>query len=263
MKKYLILSLLLLCMASASAQDCNLELMNNVKKSKAYLFGEMTAADKSGAVKAAYDQLEGKIEAWVVEHAKKKVKSIVATDVHNLVDTLYLKRVNMVLAFVYVKKSNLVPVYAKEGIDIDDPDLDGDISVTMTSPTKEFINIDTIGTDVAQAETQPSAAEKQPETTAEEDDALTKIKSVKTFFELEKVMVPLKEKGLIADYGKFATLEDPTQAYLIVYDPAGNIRAVLDKETDDETRMNLKTQKQDSVKNYRGCGAIWFTLAKS
>ena len=83
-------------------------------------------------------------------------------------------------------------------------------------------------------------------------------KSAKSFFELKQIMEPLKEKGDILDYGKYATAKNPEQCYLIVYDPAGNIKAILDKG--EEVRKNLNTGKEDSIKNYRGCGAIWFTI---
>lgn len=71
-------------------------------------------------------------------------------------------------------------------------------------------------------------------------------------------MLPLKEKGDIIDYGKYATAQHPELCYLIVYDPAGNICALLGKGK--EERQNLKTGQKDNIKNYRGCGAIWFTL---
>ena len=71
-------------------------------------------------------------------------------------------------------------------------------------------------------------------------------------------MEPLKENGDIIEYGKYATAEKPEECFLIVYDTAGNIRALLGKGTD--SRWNLLTNKNDSTANYRGCGAIWFIL---
>ncbi len=87
---------------------------------------------------------------------------------------------------------------------------------------------------------------------------IEQIKKAKNFFELKQIMEPLKEKGDIRDYGKYATAEKPEECYLVVYDPAGNIKALLGKG--DKVRQNLKTGKDDSIKNYRGCGAIWFTI---
>ena len=87
---------------------------------------------------------------------------------------------------------------------------------------------------------------------------IEQIKKAKNFFELKQIMEPLKEKGDILDYGKYASAEKPEDCYLVVYDPAGNIKALLGKGED--LRQNLKTGKDDSIKNYRGCGAIWFTI---
>jgi hypothetical protein len=91
-----------------------------------------------------------------------------------------------------------------------------------------------------------------------DNGVLKKILHAKNFFELREIMEPLKERGDIVDYGKYASMKNPADCYLIVYDPAGNICAWLDKGSD--TRRNLKTGKEDTVKNYRGCGAIWFII---
>ena len=77
-------------------------------------------------------------------------------------------------------------------------------------------------------------------------------------FLLYSIIICIKEKGDIIDYGKYATAKQPELCYLIVYDPAGNICALLGKG--EEERPNLKTGKKDTIRNYRGCGAIWFLL---
>lgn len=87
---------------------------------------------------------------------------------------------------------------------------------------------------------------------------LEKIKSLKSFTELRGTLVPLKQQGEITAYGKYSTMTEPEESYLIIYDPNGRIRAILSKG--DKTRKNLNTGKDDSIKNYRGCGAIWFKL---
>lgn len=88
--------------------------------------------------------------------------------------------------------------------------------------------------------------------------ALQKIKALKSFTELRGTLVPLKEQGEITAFGKYATMQEPEKSYLIIYDPNGRIRAILGKG--DKTRKNLNTGKEDGIKNYRGCGAIWFQL---
>lgn len=89
-----------------------------------------------------------------------------------------------------------------------------------------------------------------------EQQVIARVKKARNFFDLKNVLPPLKDEGLITNYGKLATAENLEECYLIVYDAAGNIKALLGKGV--ETRMNLKTGKEDSLDNYRGCGAIWF-----
>ena len=88
--------------------------------------------------------------------------------------------------------------------------------------------------------------------------AIEQIKKAKYFFELKGIMEPLKQSGEIIDYGKYATMKNPEECYLIVYDAAGNILALLDKGNDE--RRNLTTNNTDKLMNYRGYGAIWFIL---
>lgn len=92
-------------------------------------------------------------------------------------------------------------------------------------------------------------------------EVIEQLKKARTFFELRQIMEPLKAKGDILDYGKYATAKKPEDCFLIVYDPAGNIRALLGKGKEG-TRSNMITGKADGIANYRGCGAIWFKLSE-
>ena len=89
-------------------------------------------------------------------------------------------------------------------------------------------------------------------------EVLTQLASISNFYDLQKVMTPLKDAGKISSFGKYSTMTDPEDCYLIVYDQQANIKAVLGKGS--SVRPNLKTQKDDSEKNYHGCGAIWFKI---
>lgn len=265
----LIFVLLLWPFVMAHADSGNLEKINKIKKNHSYVYGEATMTDKPAALQAAMDILEANILEWVTERSKADVEKIVATDIRHLVDTIFLRRVNMVRAFVYVKKSKLIPVFSKSGLAIIDPNADADAPVV--SDVQGETRVIPSAADGHDRPTAPEPAEAAEESAAAPNpvsaassgvanskqlEALRQIQSLRSFFDLEKVMKPLKQQGVIADYGKYQTLKNPAEAYLIIYDPAGNIRAVLGQGTD--TRPNLKTHADDSLKNYRGCGAIWF-----
>ena len=93
---------------------------------------------------------------------------------------------------------------------------------------------------------------------SKDQTTLDKIMDVTSFFKLKEVMEPLYEQGLIKSYGKYTTMSEPSDCYLIIYDPDGDIRAVLGKGI--KARKNLLTGLEDSEHNYSGCGAIWFQL---
>ena len=68
----------------------------------------------------------------------------------------------------------------------------------------------------------------------------------------------LDTNGQISRFGKYADMPSDTNCYLFVYDRNMQIPAYLRKEG--SLYINLKTGQIDDVKNYKGCGAIWFRL---
>ena len=105
----------------------------------------------------------------------------------------------------------------------------------------------------------PEVREPQPEISkSPADEVIEQLKAVNSFHKLESVIKPLKDEGKITDYGKYITMKEPAACYLIVYDQQGNIKALLGPGI--TSRRNLKTNLDDSEKNYHGCGAIWLKI---
>lgn len=282
MKKILMLLPLLLVFLNSYADDDVISQINKIKKNSQYLYGESTMPTEHEASQVAMEMLQEDINQWAVSHAKKKVEKVVATDVSHLVDSIITTRVNMYRVFLYVKKSKLIPIYKQEGLVIVDPeakdnkkdkektDVESKKTVakieTPKDSVKEPLTVD-LSSYVSQDNTESGVQATQAMATVsntsqtlsdQSQSALEKIKALKTFDQLQPTIMPLAEEGTITEYGKYATLTDPEEAYLIIYDPEGRIRAVFGKG--DSIRKNLVTGKDDSIKNYHGCGAIWFKL---
>ena len=283
MKKLLLLLLNLCITLSISAQEDAVERINTIKKSKQYLSAEAVMPTVDEATATAFEHLQDEIGSWAQSHCKKKkVEKIIVTDITNIVDTIVHRRANMYRVFTYVNKSNLIPIYQGKGYAIIDPDAkEGKTVPPATSVPQKKEELIQVVEDVKQNEGKEVTGNKNivQDTTscqvpvkdntavAEErtsqsgdDEAIESIKQVKSFFDLEKVLPRLKEEGKVTAYGKYATMTSPETSYLIIYDAAGNIRALLGKGTDERT--NLKTGEADSTDNYHGCGAIWFTVNK-
>lgn len=266
------------------------ETINMIKRSKGFVYGEATMLTKEDAYELAQEILQRNIEDWALAHSKKKVNKVVATDVRELVDSIVLQRANMVRVFLYVKKSNLIPVYKKAGLVIVDTDASQTVELEkpvkrpatdsgqIVSPAKEDVKkliigqkddgLDSLltqtytveGADSISLKTEKSdsTSRSEKELTENEKSVCSEVKPLKSFFRIRDVLVPLKEKGLITEYGKYATLKNPEDAFLIIYDSNGRIQALLGKGT--EKRKNLNTGKEDSIRNYPDCGAIWFKV---
>lgn len=213
------------------------EQINAVKKNSSYLYGEATMSTQEEAMMVAYERLQGEVISWA-QNDSIKIK-----DISPISDTITTRRAEMYRVFAYVEKSKLKHIVDSISSHDSSCQTKKD-SMLMTDSVRMIIDKQFFG--------------KEGKMKQRTNDALLRIKKAKNFFELKTIMQPLKEKGDIIDYGKYATATHPETCYLIVYDPAGNICALLGKGED--VRQNLKTGKPDSVHNYRGCGAIWFTL---
>jgi hypothetical protein len=84
------------------------------------------------------------------------------------------------------------------------------------------------------------------------------MKQVRSFYEVEPYIKGLKSRGKLKGYGKYATMPEDGNCHLFIYDKQGNISALIRKNG--SFQYNLNTLKEDNIKNYKNCGAIWFQL---
>lgn len=218
------------------AMDERTERINVIKKSKDYLYGEATMPTAEEAAAEAYTALQIELKSWASYQTSNLRAYVDSLRPARIADTIMTRRADCYRVFAYVRKAVLTP------------DIKPAQVVEKSKPK------DSLVTDSVKQMIRQRLLKKSPQP----NRALQLICQARTFFELEGIMVPLKEQGLIKDYGKYATAQQPDQCHLIIYDAAGNIRAVLGKGN--QQRENLKTHKADSLSNYRGCGAIWFIL---
>ena len=250
MKRLYIIILALAVVMGSLASDWRLEKINSIKKNKNFLYGEATVSSQELATTLAYEQLQNEVFSWLQDD------SITIKDINRLADTVMVRIINVYRVFAYVEKAKLksVAADAADTVQVDTVPAIKETPIEKALEKKDStLFTDSVRQVIHQRFFGPEGKKKQ-----RQSDALLRIKKAKNFFELKEIMQPLKEKGDIIDYGKYATAKHPESCYLIVYDPAGNIRALLGKGK--EERPNLKTGRKDTLKNYRGCGAIWFTL---
>lgn len=237
MKRSLIIIIVLSAVLTGSAMDQRLEDINAVKRDTTYLYAEATMKTQAEAAKVANELLQEELIRWSAEQ-QQPIDSLTAIQLSQQADTMVMRRAEMFRVFTYMKKEQILPGAQKK----ERPEI-----VEAVEPRDS-----TLLTDSAR---QILFRRFLPQ---KDHGVLKKILRAKNFFELKDIMEPLKKSGEITAYGKYATIQNPQDCYLIIYDPAGNICALLDKGGD--PRKNLKTGKKETVQSYRGCGAIWFTL---
>ncbi len=211
------------------AQNSVTHQINAIMQDEHYIYGEATMAVRDSAVSRAARMLHERVMEWIAMQNGIDLND----ECLKLADTIYTMRASLYRAFVYMDKRKLMNL-SDEGISEES---------------------------VPEGESMPVAPAVQPPQMSPADaarQALEQIVNVRSFFKLRDTMMPFIERGIISEYGKCLEEDPPIDGYLIVYDPAGNIKAVLGKGED--TRRNLHTDKDDSFDNYFGCGAIWFKM---
>ena len=205
--------------ALAESVDDVKKQINKVKKSSQYIYAESTASTEEDARAYAGERLYDNVNKWVATRKKMRGSAnLVVNNRKELWTTLSMPRgSNMFRYFVYVKKDDIIP--AENAI-------------------------------VIANESQPAVEEKLQSVLPE---AVSLLAGITDYYAMTEKIKQLKSEGKIEEYGRYASLDDPNEYYLIIYNQQAKVVGIL---TPGLNRRNVKTNQPDGVANYRGCGAI-------
>ena len=208
--------------------------INKIKKSSLYLYAETTMPDKEEAMMTAIDMLKDEAQRWVSEKKKKQETDVdwevVMTNVTQSYNKIELPRGNMYRAFAYVKKSDVI--------------------------TGKNVIVSDVKMPESEVEEIKEAPDPQP---AEQPEAIKRLLALKMYVEVPACVETLKKEGLITEYNRYASLPNPDDYVLIIYNRAGEVEAILSEGAE---RINMRTLQADGVANYKGRGAIGVKLSK-
>lgn len=213
------LCLLALTAAQAGPTDDVKKEINKIKKSSQYIYAESTAPTEEDARAYAEERLFDEVNKWVSTQKKMKGSAnLVVNNRKELWTTLSMPRgTNMYRYFIYVKKKDIIPT---------------DNAVVIAN------------------ESRPAVEEKLQPVLPE---AVNLLAGITDYYAMAEKVKQLKAEDKIEDYGRYASLDDPDECYLIIYNREGKVVAIL---TPGPERLNVKTNQPDGVANYSGCGAI-------
>lgn len=217
------------------AQTNATQSINEIKRQgDIYLYAESTSQTWGEALDNAKYLLGVEIETWVKTLDSKPADGYIA-EAQNHVYNLKSMRGDRFRAFVYVKKTDIVPY----------DNISQLVVVPMSDEQKTTISEVSSSRKKVPVEYQPSEFE-------EEMMSITDANNIGMFIKR------LKTEGKVVNYGKYKDMPSGIDCYLFVYNRDMAIPAYLYKQG--EKYINLKTGKQDQVVNYSGCGAWWFQL---
>lgn len=241
-----IITIILGLFASQAWADGVVDSINHIKRDTTYLYGEATMPTLKSADSLARKELALKVREWMYQQTDQ----IDSTEIDDsrlspYISVLTNRRADMIRGFAYVRKADLRQLLntkdTVQGTITAKPIEDTD-SIIVTDSIVKVVNISKF---------------RKP---LKRDDVLKQILKAKNFFELRDTMKTLIKQGAVSNYGKRETCKQPEACYWIVYDRAGNIKAILGKGQ--SIRKNFKTGRVDSLTNYQGKGyaGIWFQI---
>ena len=235
-----------------------------------YLFAESTTESWESALENAKFLLNIEIENFIKSLGlKDSVVGFVARASNKMMQ-LQSMRGSRYRAFIYVKKSEIVPYLAGEEVMY--------VSTDAHSKITPFDPVKAAEEAAEKAAAEKAAAEKAAaEQAAAEQARLDSIKAAEEAARLEAAKLTDMERDMLAvtagadigafvkelsnnnaiqAYGTFKDMPENTDCLLFVYNRDKEIVAYLRKTGN--TYFNLQTKQPDSITNYKGCGAIWF-----
>lgn len=199
--------------------------INAIKKSNSYIYAEATLASEQEALDLAQELLYQRVNEYIANKKKfKDAKETVIINQNYASEQIKLPRGNMYRAFMFVKKSDIIPTVN---------------AVVGRIETKED---------------EPSTVEFIQDNT---EDVLTTIRNLRTLEEMRSELSRLKQEDKIASYAKYSELASPENFILIIYNKQGLVKAVL---SEGKQRTNLNTNQPDNISNYKGTGAVGVKL---
>ena len=203
----------------------------SIKKSSDYIYAEVTTTDQQQAIDLATDLLHNNVNEWA---AKKKAfagsSKIITINTNYTIEQLTMPRANMYRAFMYVKKSDIIPA---------------DNVVVRDTPVEV----------AAASDSKPKEAKVTPISDSNRDYVVSQLLPINNTGQLSAKLEELKTNDKIVEYANLKGLKDKNKAeyIMVVFNKEGNIEAIL---SEGENRINLQTSAPDQLTNYKGRGAI-------
>lgn len=235
--------------------------INKIKMDTDYLYAESTTKNWEEASDNAKAILSVMISEWAMKNAacSKDVELCVANSKAHIL-AIKTRRGELYRSFVYVKKSDIMPVSNGQNLIVVKVEKEPEKTV-ISAPVIEDIettNEDNNSSDglATVVDLNTPDSELAPIATLSKEEQ--KMKQIRSLDQAEPFVKRLQNENKLKNYGKYKTMPENEKCYLLVYNRQGAIVALLRKEG--KNFFNLDAHQSDDISNYEGCGAIWIQL---
>lgn len=267
MKRVFILFVLMLLPFAMKGQSVSKQI-NDIKRNSQYLSAEATLETEAKAYEMASELLEKEISAYIQEKGSLQNKNVASyKNISQKTEKIQMKRGAMTRVFLYVKISELTDVGNMPAIEdnsnyvsavdkaLKDVENNQDIDIVDTVA----IDIDLLNDSVTYDEEEEKLIIAMSDYPTWQQEVIftllggTSLKQVLYLIDRFRVEQKIKRSGIAVN------CKNPEKSYWIIFDDNEHVTTILGPGTAERT--NFSTLEKDSLKNYSGKGALWFTLS--
>ncbi|MBQ8458264.1 MAG: hypothetical protein IJ540_11760 [Prevotella sp.] len=270
MKQFIILSMLLWMPIATMGQSISKQI-NDIKRSSKYITAEATLETEAKAYELANELLMKQVSEYMAEKgALKDVGTVVVKNVSGRTEMLQMKRGTMTRIFLYVKKKDIIPVgNVRVIVNNKNQQKKEEAPLESSSEIDEVELVDSVGSEydmisgidsiaIGEEIFDSAIASSYPTWQQEVIYTLIGSSSIKSaLYLIDRFRTELKIKR----HGPASNCRNSKECYWIIFNDNEQVMTILGPG--DEQRTNFVTFEKDTLNNYSGKSAIWFTLSNS
>lgn len=255
-KKICLLLGLLLTTTLASAQSVSKQI-NDIKRDTAYISAEATLETEAKAYELAEELLTHQIEEYIGDRkVLRKAPNVIVKDVAHKAERIMMNRGEMTRVFLYVKKSDVIA--AQNTRVLVQPGNVKSTDENSGQPGTVVIEAPAVPNDTAKNDT-IAKREGTIEPPSWQRQVIDDLLKCATVTEAQSVLSRLQAEMKVKRYGRPDNCSHPDKCYWLIFDGEGKVITVLGPGIFERT--NYRTNTTDNLSNFRGNGAVWFTLS--
>lgn len=225
--------MMMLTAAQAQTVEEQKKTIATVKRSSEYVYAEATCETADEAYKTAMANFRKKTNGRAGQPTR-----------------IQLKRGNMTRVFLYTRRSEQT---AQGSMGTTPPN-----NTAARSGTQTTVIVKTAPSHTQVVSREPVNTQgNTPLNNNSRDAAIAELCSIQTLGELKTTLNRMQAESKVASYASYSKLATPENFILVIYDAQGTVKAVL---SEGRERTNLKTKVTDSIRNYKGMGAVGVKL---